>query len=136
MTKSCIFRKSISSKSSNSVQAVFTISTSVVNRCSVVKIIASPPSSHALRSAQILRGFFSRPTDASVHLSLGSEGEETNDWQVRKVSSFQEYTWTNLFYLLQEHLKSWLDDLQMSPKLSHNILQGILQDHMLKVEVL
>ena len=52
------------------------------------------------------------------------------------MSSFQEYTWTNLFYLLQEHLESWFDDLQMSPKLSHNILQGILQDHMLKVEVL
>ena len=56
---------------------------------------------------------------------------------LQQVSSFQEeYTWTNLFDLLQEHLQSWLDDLQVPPKLSHNILQGILQDHMLKVEVL
>ena len=45
-------------------------------------------------------------------------------------------TWTNLFYLLQEHLQSWLDDLQMPAELSHNVLQGILQNHVLKVEVL
>ena len=45
-------------------------------------------------------------------------------------------TWTNLFYLLQEHLQSWFDDLQVAPELSHNILQGILQNHVLKVEVL
>ena len=104
------------------------------------KMISSLPSSHARRSAQILRGFFSPPTDASVHLSLGSEGKNQmiGRWAgLQQVSSFQEeYTWTNLFYLLQEHLQSWLDDLQVSPKLSHNILQSILQDHMLKVKVL
>ena len=45
-------------------------------------------------------------------------------------------TWTILFDLLQKHLQSWLDDLQMPAELSHNVLQGILQNHMLKVEVL
>ena len=43
---------------------------------------------------------------------------------------------SNLFYLLQKHLQSRFDDLQVAAELSHNILQGILQDHMLKVEVL
>ena len=51
------------------------------------KIISSLPSSHARRSAQILRGFFSPPTDASVHLSLGSEEEKTNDWQVGRTAT-------------------------------------------------
>ena len=41
-----------------------------------------------------------------------------------------------LFYLLEEHLQGWFDDLQVAAELAHNVLQGILQDHMLKFQVL
>ena len=54
----------------------------------------------------------------------------------QKMRFLLKSTWTNLFYLLQEHLQSWFDDLQVASELSHNILQGILQDHVLKIEVL